>query len=48
MEATGDARVEAWFKKYDVMPPELKNALQATKNIPVDINPTFSFKDGVQ
>ncbi len=49
MEATGDrARVEAWFTKYDRMPAELKSALAATTNIPVDINPIFSFKDDVQ
>lgn len=48
-EATGDrARVEAWFTKYDVMPAELKTALAGTTNIPVDINPIFSFKDDVQ
>jgi hypothetical protein len=49
MEATGDrGRVEAWFKKYDVMPQELKVALGATSNIPVDINPVFSFPDRVE
>jgi len=49
MEATGDrARVEAWFTKYDRMPAELKNALSATTDVPVDINPIFSFKDDVQ
>jgi hypothetical protein len=49
MEATGDrARAEAWFSKYDRMPAELKTALAATTNIPVDINPLFSFKDDVQ
>jgi hypothetical protein len=49
MEATGDrARSEAWFKKYDVMPGDLKKALAGTTGIPVDINPVFSFKDDVQ
>jgi hypothetical protein len=49
MEATGDrARVETWFRKYDVMPPELKTALAATSSIPVDINPIFGFKDDVR
>src|SRR5580692_3180609 len=49
MEATGDrARTEAWFTKYDRMPAELKSALAGTTNIPVDINPIFSFKDDVQ
>jgi hypothetical protein len=30
------------------MPTELKAALAATANIPVDINPVFSFRDDVQ
>jgi hypothetical protein len=46
MEATGDrARAEAWFARYDKMPAELKGALAATADIPVDIRPTFSFPD---
>jgi hypothetical protein len=46
MEATGDrARAEAWFARYDKMPAELKSALTATADIPVDIRPTFSFPD---
>jgi hypothetical protein len=49
IEATGDrSRAEAWFAKYDRMPVELKNALAATTDIPVDINPVFSFSDNVQ
>lgn len=49
IEANGDrARAEAWFKKYDVMPAELKTALAATSSIPVDINPVFSFPDDVR
>jgi hypothetical protein len=45
-EATGDrARAEAWFAKYDKMPAELKSALGATADIPVDIRPIFSFPD---
>lgn len=49
MEATGDrARAEAWFKKYNVMPETLKTALAATGEIPVDINPIFSFPDNVR
>ena len=39
-EANGDrAGVEAWFAKYDVMPPSLIQALDTTKDIPVDITP---------
>ncbi len=45
IEATGDrARAEAWFNKYDKMPPDLVAALAATKGIPVDIEPIYSFK----
>ena len=48
-EATGDrAGVEAWFTKYDKFPPELTKALAATSDIPVDVDPVFSFKDEVQ
>jgi hypothetical protein len=43
-EATGDrARAEAWFKKYAVMPPELSAQLATASDIPVDIDPEFSF-----
>jgi len=45
-EATGDrARAEAWFTRYDKMPAELKSALGATADVPVDIRPIFSFPD---
>jgi hypothetical protein len=48
-EATGDrARAEAWFARYDKMPAELRTALAATADIPVDIRPTFSFPDKVE
>jgi len=44
MEATGDrARTEAWFKKYDVVPPELQESLDRAKDVPVDVDPIFSF-----
>lgn len=49
MEATGDqARVEAWFAKYDRMPNELSAALAASNDIPVDIDPVFSFPERVR
>jgi hypothetical protein len=49
MEATGDkARVEAWFTKYGSMPDELRQSLLKTKDIPVDIDPVFSFKRRLQ
>jgi hypothetical protein len=48
-EAQGDrAGVEAWFKKYDVMPPSLKTALKATEGIPVDVTPEFELSQGVR
>jgi len=44
IEATGDrARAENWFKKYSEMPEALKTALKSTANVPVDIDPVFSF-----
>jgi len=48
-EATGDrARTEAWFNKYDKMPAELKAALDGGKDVPVDVDPIFSFPEPVQ
>jgi hypothetical protein len=44
MEATGDrVRAEAWFKKYDVISPELQKLLDTAKDVPVDVDPVFSF-----
>ena len=48
-EAAGDrAGVEAWFAKYGKLPPELSKVLAAVGDIPVDIDPVFSFRDEVQ
>ena len=48
-EAKGDrAGVEAWFTRYDVMPPALTKALESTTNIPVDIAPDFELSHGVR
>jgi hypothetical protein len=48
-EASGDrARAEAWFKKYDVMPAELQSALKAASNLPVDLDPVYSFPEPVE
>jgi hypothetical protein len=46
IEATGDRqRAETWLQKYETMPAELKLALQKkTADIPVDVDPVFSFK----
>jgi hypothetical protein len=49
IEATGDrARAEAWFAKYDTMPASLKQALAKVSDIPVDIQPIFSFAQTVE
>ena len=49
IEATGDRqRAENWFKKYHDMPEELKVSLKATSDIPVDIDPVFSFRETVK
>jgi len=49
VEATGDgARAEAWLAKYDKMPPELAAALRSAGDVPVDVDPVFSFPDKVE
>jgi len=49
MEATGDRRrVEAWFAKYDAMPPDLAKSLASLTDIPVDVDPVFSFPEPVR
>jgi hypothetical protein len=49
MEAAGDrAKAEAWFKKYDVIPPELQKSLDRAKSLPVDVDPLFEFPRKVQ
>ena len=49
IEATGDRpRAEAWFAKYGQMPDDLKASLKATSDIPVDIDPVFSFPETVK
>jgi Peptidase family M49 len=49
IEATGDrARAENWFKKYGTMPEELKVALQAASDVPVDIDPVYAFAERVR
>ena len=46
MEATGDrARAEAWFAKYGAIPPDLAKSLGAASDIPVDVDPIFSFPE---
>jgi hypothetical protein len=49
IEATGDRqRAENWFKKYDVMAPELIAMLNTASKVPVDVDPVFSFKETVR
>lgn len=49
IEATGDrARCEDWFKKYGQMPEELKAALKAASDVPVDVDPVFEFPEKVK
>ncbi len=48
-EATGDrARADAWFKKYDVVPQDLRAALDAAKDVPVDVDPVSAFDETVK
>ena len=45
-EATGDRmRADAWFGKYDTTPAALKQALAAANDVPVDVDPIFSFME---
>jgi hypothetical protein len=49
LEATGDrARAEALFAKYDQMPPQLAAALTKCADLPVDVDPEFSFPDRIE
>ena len=49
IEAAGDrSRAENWFKKYGTMPEELKASLKAASDVPVDIDPVFSFSQRVR
>ena len=49
IEATGDRdRAENWFKKYGQMPEQLKTALKAASDVPVDVDPVFEFAERVK
>jgi hypothetical protein len=49
IEATGDhQRAENWFAKYGQMPEELKTSLKAVSDVPVDVDPVFSFAERVR
>jgi hypothetical protein len=48
-EAAGDrGRAEAWFNRYDQMPPPLTRALAAAAEVPIDVDPIFSFAERVE
>ena len=38
----------AWFKKYDTVPPALKQALDAARDVPIDVDPISSFDETVR
>ena len=49
IEATGDrGRAEAWFAKYDHMPADLAKVLASQSDVPVDIDPVFSFPETIR
>lgn len=48
-EATGDrARTAAWFAKYAVLPDHLKHAFDTVSDIPVDVQPHYSFPEEIR
>ena len=49
IEAAGDRpRAEAWFARYDAMPPDLAAALKSLTDVPVDIDPQVPFPEGTR
>jgi peptidase M49-like protein len=49
IEATGDrARAESWFGRYEKMPADLHAALDAAKDVPIDVDPVQAFPEGVE
>jgi hypothetical protein len=48
-EATGDRqRAEKWFAKYGQMAEELKISLKLASDVPVDVDPVFTFAERVK
>jgi hypothetical protein len=48
-EATGNrARTGAWFAKYAILPDHLRRAFDGVSDIPVDIQPIYSFPVGIR
>ena len=49
IEATGDReRAEKWFAKYGVMRDDVARTLNSASDVPLDIDPVFSFPDTVK
>jgi hypothetical protein len=49
IEATGNrSRAENLLNKYGAVPKDLKTSLQAASDVPVDIDPVFSFPERVR
>jgi len=49
IEAAGDGqRAQAWFARYDGMPASLKASLNAVSDVPVDVDPVFTFPRNVK
>jgi hypothetical protein len=49
IEATGDrVRAEKWFAKYAQLPDDVARALSAARDVPIDIDPIFSFPQTVR
>ncbi|HKA37875.1 MAG TPA: Zn-dependent hydrolase [Thermoanaerobaculia bacterium] len=49
IEAAGDRkRAEAWFAKYDAMPPDLAASLKSLTDVPVDIDPQVPFPESIR
>ncbi len=49
IEAHGDAqRADALFRRYGAMPSELQSALNQVKDVPVDVDPKFTFPEPIQ
>jgi hypothetical protein len=48
-EATGNrGRTAAWFAKYAILPDHLNNAFRQVSDIPVDIQPNYSFPEEIR
>jgi len=49
IEATGDRpRAEKWFARYSQLPDDVVRALNAARDVPIDVDPIFSFPQTVK